>query len=107
MSGTSTKDGGFGGGAFGVHLLAVMTEEKEPGRAAADDGEHADRGDDQLEFALWRGGAASAAPPSACSLSAIARPPGSRNELVAARQALKTRYKCRRRTRALLMRTLR
>jgi hypothetical protein len=40
-----------------VHFLAVMTEEKEPGRsAAADDGKEPDRGDDQLELAFRRGG---------------------------------------------------
>ena len=48
--------GGFGGGGLGVHFLAVVMEEKEPGRgAAADDGKRADRGDDQLELAFGRG----------------------------------------------------
>jgi hypothetical protein len=35
-----------------MHLGAVMTEEK-PARTAADNGEHADGRDDQLELAFW------------------------------------------------------
>ncbi len=47
--------GGFGGGAASAcDLFAVMTEEKEPGRAAANHDEHADCGDDQLELAFER-----------------------------------------------------
>src|SRR5450631_239554 len=39
---------------LGMRFLAVTAKEEEPGRAAADDGEHRDRGDDQLELALRR-----------------------------------------------------
>src|SRR5882724_1065320 len=33
-----------------VHVLAVMSQEKEPGRPATDDGKDRDRGDDQFEL---------------------------------------------------------
>jgi len=37
-----------------VHVLAVMSQEKEPGRPATDDGKDRDRGDDQFELAPGR-----------------------------------------------------
>src|SRR5258707_1802144 len=37
-----------------VRFVTVIAEEEEPGRAATDNNEHADDGDDQLELALWR-----------------------------------------------------
>ena len=56
MSGTSTKDGGFGAARLGMRLLAAVAEEQQPGPdTAADDDEQAHDRDDQLEFALGRG----------------------------------------------------
>src|SRR3984893_15465325 len=37
-----------------MHLFGLVTEEKEPGGAAAEDHQHADRGDDQPRLALRR-----------------------------------------------------